>query len=178
MFAGRYRWQDRRWEEFSFAGPFQDCQRSIRNNYHRWQEHRRLWVGRPAWSTGTRAPRQRPVPRHIKGELVGTIHGCSTRTSLILHTNRDPQNTRTDAEIIDCLKRAWLLPREGTLDPVVEAKFSLGSTVSDEGEFHQPPTFVRADGFSRIELQRGREAVACPLSSSGEEQSYYSPGRS
>ncbi|KAI0701736.1 multidrug resistance-associated ABC transporter [Earliella scabrosa] len=50
-----------------------------------------------------------------------------------LRENLDPQNTRTDAEIIDALKRAWLLPREGSADPVVEAKFSLDSAVSDEG---------------------------------------------
>jgi hypothetical protein len=45
----------------------------------------------------------------------------------------DPQNTRTDAELISSLQRAWLLPREGRPDPVVEAKFSLDSTVGDEG---------------------------------------------
>jgi hypothetical protein len=48
---------------------------------------------------------------------------------------RDPQNTRTDAEIISALRRAWLLPRgDGvTTDPVAEAKFSLDAPVSDEG---------------------------------------------
>ena len=46
---------------------------------------------------------------------------------------RDPQATRTDAEIISALKRAWLLPREGSADPATEAKFSLDSSVSDEG---------------------------------------------
>ena len=40
---------------------------------------------------------------------------------------------RTDAEIIDAMKRAWLLPKEGPVDPTVEAKFSLDSAVSDEG---------------------------------------------
>lgn len=46
----------------------------------------------------------------------------------------DPQGTRTDAEIISALKRAWLLPREKTsADPMAEAKFSLDSAVSDEG---------------------------------------------
>ena len=63
----------------------------------------------------------------ISFELVGR---CS-------HTwwwfNRDPLNTRTDAEILDALKRAWLLPKEGPVDPVTEAKFSLDSQVSDEG---------------------------------------------
>ena len=45
----------------------------------------------------------------------------------------DPQNTRTDAEIIEALKRAWLLPREGPVDAATEAKFSLDAPVSDEG---------------------------------------------
>jgi len=47
---------------------------------------------------------------------------------------RDPLGTRTDAELISLLQRAWLLPREGPVDPVVEAKFSLDSTVGDEGK--------------------------------------------
>ncbi|KAI0717423.1 multidrug resistance-associated ABC transporter [Cerioporus squamosus] len=50
-----------------------------------------------------------------------------------LRDNLDPQHSRTDAEIIDSLKRAWLLPRDGPVDPATEAKFSLDSTVSDEG---------------------------------------------
>ncbi|KAM5532134.1 hypothetical protein V8D89_014227 [Ganoderma adspersum] len=47
--------------------------------------------------------------------------------------NLDPLNTRTDAEILDSLKRAWLLPRDGPPDSIAEAKFSLDSQVSDEG---------------------------------------------
>ncbi|RDX54457.1 multidrug resistance-associated ABC transporter [Lentinus brumalis] len=50
-----------------------------------------------------------------------------------LRDNLDPQHSRTDAELIDSLKRAGLLPKEGPVDPVTEAKFSLDSTVSDEG---------------------------------------------
>ncbi|KAI0826665.1 multidrug resistance-associated ABC transporter [Trametes gibbosa] len=50
-----------------------------------------------------------------------------------LRENLDPTNTRTDAELIDSLRRAWLLPRDGTTDPAAEAKFSLTSNVSDEG---------------------------------------------
>ena len=46
---------------------------------------------------------------------------------------RDPQATKTDAELIEALKRAWLLPREGIADPAVEAKFSLDAPVNDEG---------------------------------------------
>lgn len=47
---------------------------------------------------------------------------------------RDPEQTRTDAEMISALRRAWLLPKEGEpADPVAEAKFALDTTVSDEG---------------------------------------------
>ena len=57
--------------------------------------------------------------------------------------NRDPLNTRTDAEILDALKRAWLLPKEGPVDPVTEAKFSLDSQVTDEGTGLRPtPTHL------------------------------------
>lgn len=45
----------------------------------------------------------------------------------------DPQGTRTDAELISALQRAWLLPRDGSSDPVTEAKFSLDSAVGDDG---------------------------------------------
>ena len=49
--------------------------------------------------------------------------------------SRDPEQTRTDAEMLSALRRAWLLPREGEpADPVAEAKFSLDAVVSDEGE--------------------------------------------
>ncbi|KIP09393.1 hypothetical protein PHLGIDRAFT_534837 [Phlebiopsis gigantea 11061_1 CR5-6] len=50
-----------------------------------------------------------------------------------LRENLDPQNTRTDAELIEALKRAWLLPRDGPADPAADAKFSLDAAVSDEG---------------------------------------------
>ena len=47
---------------------------------------------------------------------------------------RDPQATRTDAELISVLRRAWLLPQEGVpIDPATEAKFSLDASVNDEG---------------------------------------------
>lgn len=39
----------------------------------------------------------------------------------------------TDAELISILQQAWLLPKEGPIDPAVEAKFSLESSVGDEG---------------------------------------------
>lgn len=46
---------------------------------------------------------------------------------------RDPKGLCTDAELISVLQRAWLLPRDGTSDPAAEVKFSLDSTVGDEG---------------------------------------------
>ena len=46
---------------------------------------------------------------------------------------RDPQQSRTDAELISALRRAWLLPQVGVVDPAAEAKFSLDSVVGDEG---------------------------------------------
>ncbi|KAJ7890947.1 multidrug resistance-associated ABC transporter [Mycena olivaceomarginata] len=50
-----------------------------------------------------------------------------------LRQNIDPHKTKTDAELISLLQQAWLLPRDGTIDPVTEAKFSLDGSVSDEG---------------------------------------------
>ncbi|KAF4607269.1 hypothetical protein EYR38_001330 [Pleurotus pulmonarius] len=50
-----------------------------------------------------------------------------------LRENLDPEASRTDAELISVLQRAWLLPRSGHSDPIAEAKFSLESTVGDEG---------------------------------------------
>jgi len=50
-----------------------------------------------------------------------------------LRENLDPQRLRTDAELISALQRAWLIPKSGPPDPVAEAKFSLDSTVGDEG---------------------------------------------
>ncbi|KAH8103346.1 multidrug resistance-associated ABC transporter [Cristinia sonorae] len=51
-----------------------------------------------------------------------------------LRENLDPQGTRTDAEIISALQRAWLLPRDGApADPQAEAKFNLNASVNDEG---------------------------------------------
>lgn len=49
-----------------------------------------------------------------------------------LRENLDPQNLRTDAGLISLLQRAQLLPRDSP-DPTAEKKFSLDSTVSDEG---------------------------------------------
>ncbi|OCH88007.1 multidrug resistance-associated ABC transporter [Obba rivulosa] len=50
-----------------------------------------------------------------------------------LRENIDPENTRTDAELISALQRSWLLPKDGKPDPVTEAKFSLNASISDEG---------------------------------------------
>lgn len=49
------------------------------------------------------------------------------------HTPRDPLGSRTDAELIQTLQRAWLLPANGVHDAAAEARFSLDSTVGDEG---------------------------------------------
>lgn len=46
---------------------------------------------------------------------------------------RDPQGSRTDAELIETLQRAWLLPKNGDIDAAAEAKFSLDSAVGDDG---------------------------------------------
>ena len=46
---------------------------------------------------------------------------------------RDPQGSRTDAELISSLQRSWLLPKDGPPDPAAEAKFSLDAIVGDEG---------------------------------------------
>ena len=45
----------------------------------------------------------------------------------------DPQGTRTDAELISALQRAWLLPKDGKEDKASDEKFSLDSVVSEEG---------------------------------------------
>ncbi|CAK5271110.1 unnamed protein product [Mycena citricolor] len=51
----------------------------------------------------------------------------------------NPQNSRTDAEMLSVLQRAWLLPRPGELsDPTVEVKLSLNSTIGDEGSNYSP----------------------------------------
>ncbi|KAJ7630119.1 multidrug resistance-associated ABC transporter [Mycena polygramma] len=51
-----------------------------------------------------------------------------------LRENLDPQGSKTDAELISVLQRAWLLPREGEApDPLADSKFSLDSTIGDEG---------------------------------------------
>ena len=47
----------------------------------------------------------------------------------------DPLNTRTDAEVLSALRRTWLLPPSDTpiIDAAIQSKFSLDSSVSDEG---------------------------------------------
>lgn len=57
---------------------------------------------------------------------------CCTAV-VLTSTTRDPEASRTDAELISVLQRAWLLPRDGHSDPNAEAKFSLESTIGDEG---------------------------------------------
>lgn len=48
------------------------------------------------------------------------------------------QGTRTNYELISVLQRAWLLPKDGGSDPVVEAKFGLDSKTGDEGTSSTP----------------------------------------
>jgi ATP-binding cassette subfamily C (CFTR/MRP) protein 1 len=57
----------------------------------------------------------------------------SSSPPLLIVLNSDPQSTRTDAELISALQRAWLLPRDGTKDAAAEAKFGLEAAVGDEG---------------------------------------------
>jgi ATP-binding cassette subfamily C (CFTR/MRP) protein 1 len=58
----------------------------------------------------------------------------SSSPPLLIVLNSDPQSTRTDAELISALQRAWLLPRDGTKDAAAEAKFGLEAAVGDEGK--------------------------------------------
>lgn len=57
------------------------------------------------------------------------------------------------------LQRAWLLPRDGSSDAAAEAKFSLDSTVGDEGMssdlivLESPVSFVLGSNFSAGEKQ-------------------------
>jgi len=47
----------------------------------------------------------------------------------------DPQNLRTDAELIFMLQRVQLLPQDSP-DSTADKKFSLDSNVGDEGSLH------------------------------------------
>ncbi|EJD45474.1 cadmium ion transporter [Auricularia subglabra TFB-10046 SS5] len=50
-----------------------------------------------------------------------------------LRENIDPLNTRTDAELLDILRKAHLLPPAGKSDPVAEARFTLDASLGQEG---------------------------------------------
>ncbi|KAG6813847.1 hypothetical protein H0H92_006791 [Tricholoma furcatifolium] len=50
-----------------------------------------------------------------------------------LRNNLDPQGLRTEAELISVLRRTWLLPSDSAIDSASDAKFSLNSTIGDEG---------------------------------------------
>ena len=70
----------------------------------------------------------------VKAPCVIICGSLLTKLKYITHsTSRDPQRSRTDAELISALRRAWLLPQVGVVDAVAEAKFSLDSSVGDEG---------------------------------------------
>lgn len=69
---------------------------------------------------------------------------------------RDPMGTRTDAELLEVLRRAWLLPSSSTSSSADAGKFNLDSVVSDEGNaFHELCNHDNFDSFvGRFELQR------------------------
>jgi len=52
--------------------------------------------------------------------------------TVLIMMHRDPQRTRTDAELISALQRAYLLP-VGEPDPIAEAKFGLDAAVGNGG---------------------------------------------
>ncbi|KDQ53927.1 hypothetical protein JAAARDRAFT_38897 [Jaapia argillacea MUCL 33604] len=68
----------------------------------------------------------------LRGQLA-LVPQDSTLFLGTLRENLDPQASRTDAEIISALRRAWLLPKEDAPNAVADAKFSLDSPVTDEG---------------------------------------------
>lgn len=50
-----------------------------------------------------------------------------------LRENIDPLKTRTDAELISILQKAYLLPGPGQKDPAAEARFTLDAELGQEG---------------------------------------------
>ncbi|KAF8815566.1 multidrug resistance-associated ABC transporter [Phlegmacium glaucopus] len=73
------------------------------------------------------------VELHVLRNRLALVPQDTTLFLGTLRDNLDPQRLRTDAEVIEVLQRAWLLPKDGPVDPAVEAKFSLDSVVGDEG---------------------------------------------
>src|SRR6266545_2687155 len=63
--------------------------------------------------------------------ICGRIWFCTQYPTKMMR--RDPQRTRTDAELISILQRADITTTDGIADPVAEAKFGLDSVVNDEG---------------------------------------------
>jgi ABC-type transport system involved in cytochrome bd biosynthesis fused ATPase/permease subunit len=78
---------------------------------------------------------------------------------------RDPQQTRTDAELMSVLHRAGITTTDEIADPVAEAKFGLYSVVNDEGmpNYFFPWQSIDIFIMVRIKLQRGRKATAGAL---------------
>lgn len=96
--------------------------------------------------------------------MLSNFYGESYVANLLTNHVRDPQATKTDAELIEALKRAWLLPREGAADVATEAKFSLDASVNDEGPFEFIVFRVhRLTEGCRFKLQRRREAASSTL---------------
>ncbi|KAF9562072.1 multidrug resistance-associated ABC transporter [Agrocybe pediades] len=73
------------------------------------------------------------VPLETLRRRIAFVPQDSTLFLGTLRDNLDPQSLRTDAELISIIQRCGLLPKEGTVDAAAEAKFSLDSTVGDEG---------------------------------------------
>lgn len=94
----------------------------------------------------------------------------------LTNIHSDPQHSRTDAELISVLQRAWLLPRDGVKDPAAEAKFSLDSTVSDEGLLIDLWVKPKLTSFFRRKLQCRRKAITSSMPCFGKEQPHHHLG--
>lgn len=57
---------------------------------------------------------------------------CRPVSSVSAHSSSDPLNTRTDAELLQILQHAHLIPASGT-DAAAEAKFALDASIGQEG---------------------------------------------
>ncbi|KAF9044293.1 multidrug resistance-associated ABC transporter [Panaeolus papilionaceus] len=73
------------------------------------------------------------VPLHTLRSRMALVPQDNSLFLGTLRENLDPQHSQTDSELIAVLQRASLLPKDGPIDPTVEAKFSLDAVVSDEG---------------------------------------------
>lgn len=81
----------------------------------------------PQDSTLFRGPLRDNLSVFFTSKLIDSAEG-----RLIISS--DPQRSRTDAELISALQRAYLLPTKDAPDPVADAKFGLDAVVGDEGD--------------------------------------------